>query len=685
MYNFIVIITVLSCIIFVSVTLADSDISNSTSFNERIIALQEGTQGLCSHMEKQLLVTANKFKRLMRDAHTKCPNFNMMDVTLANIDMKANQHYSFLEEQLNGCRELSYMLTKGLESGGLVAFYLMEGNYSLVSSIIDTWQRSFFKFRTRFYLTDTPLEIISQNSKVFYYDSWIAGIVQFIATWFALLAFSILIVFIIAQGFSKYLSSYMVPNQPVSILNVNSSRRLPVNDNTNLRQRHINQKNNQSSDVSQYDGDSIAKVPMQPTSAGSYKHIRLIFWFAVFLISIAGALWWNPNLFSFPRPARYNWFPDATIIIDMMITDRDNLQSNLKDHILSIEELKRHASMYHDKSVQKNVDELVRNLATGVRQVNKEITDLYVSSDKVVSTYRRTYELIESKAKKAGRLAEANDLLVALNQSSEKYEALQRSLLVLVTNQRKVLPILKEQTQSLQALIQEGRLVEVGRIINHHQDVLLDIDGNTYRVQIQLNEIIEVVDNERTDGMKRTIKSLQEQAATDQIRALVYGAVGTTSGTIIGALALKTGYAIVTVSATAVAGPILIIGAVGMFGLATWNAVYNFGNYQASSNFNYELAALETERVNLKVAMEQLQKAVADQQQALKWSKSSLGKIAQYCGEFSKIAGFTLNRMHRNAINEELLTITTQYNRMIVFYDLFESKIDKKRLPLPSS
>ena len=685
MYSFILVLTILIYITFPSTTLADSNTNSNQSFNEQIITLQKGTQDLCSHIEKQSLVMTKKFKTLMRDAPNKCPDRQAMEAALINIESKATQYYSLLEEQLHSCQELSNMLTKGLESGGLVAFYLMEGNYSLVSNIIDNWHKAFTKFRTHFYLTDTPLEIISQSSNVFYYDNWAAGIIQFIAVWAVLLAFSALVSPTLAKPINSIFGSSVVPNQPISMPTVNSSQRVLTSNNTSVRQRPINRQNNQTPDASEHEQNDVATVPIQLASTESYNYIMRIVQFAILVVLIAGVQWWSPDIAFLPRPARRNWFSDATRTIDIMITNRDNLQSSLNVHILSNEELKRHASMYHDQVVQKTVDELVHTLTKGVRQVSKEVSDLYASSERVVSTYRRTYERIETKAKIAGRLAETNDLLVALNQSSDKYEALQRSILILVTNQRQVLPILKEQTQSLQALVQEGRLVEIGRIIKHHQDILLDIDGNTYKVQIEVEELIEIVSNERTDGMKKTIQSLQENTSTDQIKSLVYGALGTSSGSIMGMIALKTGYAIVTVSTTAVAGPILLVGAAGMFGLATFNAVHNFDNYQAASNFKSELAALEAERINLKVAMEQLEKAVTDQQQALKSSQTSLAKISQYCGEFSKIVGFTLNRMQRNAINEELLTITIQYNRMMAFYDLFTKNIDKKRRELPSS
>ncbi len=203
-------------------------------------------------------------------------------------------------------------------------------------------------------------------------------------------------------------------------------------------------------------------------------------------------------------------------------------------------------------------------------------------------------------------------------------------------HQREVLLILIKQTQFIQALVQEGHLVEIGRIINHHQDTLIDIDKNIDQVQIQVNQIIEIVSNELTDGMKQAIESMKDENFIDKIKA--------------------------------------------MLGLG---AVINFDKYNDASRYNKEFKALETERVNLKVAMEQLDKAAADQQEALKSSQAFLSEIAVFSSRFSKIPGFTLNKIQRSAINDNLLNVIAQYNRMTKFYDLLAKNMVNNRPALP--
>ncbi|CAF1372146.1 unnamed protein product [Adineta ricciae] len=408
---------------------------------------------------------------------------------------------------------------------------------------------------------------------------------------------------------------------------------------------------------------------------GRYMSI-IIAGFAI-VISISG---FGSDMISFPKPSRRNWYPAAVDMLEKMTTSRDYLHSETSMQIDLILELRKHTEMYQDKTVQKDVDQLVHNLATAVRQTSAELGDLYSKNTVVISTYRQARGNIERAAERAGRLNEAHDLLVALDKGTQKYEEFQRNLQVLVTHQQKVLPILKEQTQSIRALVQSDRLIEISQLIRSHQDTLLDIDGNTYKVQIEIQHMIEILDNDEYNGLKKSIETLKEETVSDQLKAMLYGIGGTVSGAVTGALALKTGLAIVSVTATAVAAPVaLTAGTVGL----GYVAVHNYLNYQGASRYQKELNALETNRIKWKTAMEQYQKAIDDQQKALQSSQSSLNKISTYSNQFSKISGFTLNRIQRNAINDELFNVVTQYNRMSAFYSLFTPQTTTDRQALP--
>lgn len=673
----------------------DDDTGDTQSFNERVITLQTETRYLCTHIEEKSLVATKRFKTLMQDAHINCPDIKAMEIALVNVETMANTYHSFVVEQLKDCQELSKMLTKGLENGDLVVYYLKEGNYSLVTSSIDKWHETFTKFHATFYLTDTPLEIILKNNKIFYYDNWLEDKIQSISRLCLLIAGSITLssmliwigsTFGMVAVFSQLLTSF---RQKQSSTNLDPPKRKIVNtasdndaDNDGLRQRNI-QPQTQSSAL-----ETANHIPAAPTASVSSKfHAILILILAVVLIA---AIWaFYPATISSSRSKRRHWYPDATTTLETMRADRDNLQSNLSRQIRSIEELQHHASMYHDKTIQKNVDEFIHILGEGVRQVSKELSDAYILSEKMPSTFRRAYKSIEAQAKKVGKLSEANDLLAELNKGAERHERLQRALRTSVIHQQKVLPILKKQTQSMQALVREDRLIEIGRIINHHHDTLIEIDGTIYKVEIELSNFIQIVSDEHIDGMKKTIESLSDDSVTDQIKAMIMGTVGTASSTVMGALAIKTGYAMVTVTATVAASPILgvasVLGGIGMIGFGGFWGANKFDQYKESSRYQNELAALETERTNLQVAMEKIREGITAQQASLKSSHSSLRKIAEHCGQFSKIPGFTLNRIQRSAINDELLNAITEYNRMMAVYSLFtENMVDNDQPLLPA-
>jgi hypothetical protein len=677
----IMILTIVIYMAGISTVFAEVNTIDSQSFFERIITLQNETRSICSSIEQKSLVATKNFKTLLRNVHVVCPDIEAMQKTLANIETKTNQYHLLVTEQLQGCQELSTMLTKGLENGGLVAFYLMEGNYTLVTRILDNWHESFTKFHAKFDLIDTPLEIILQNAQVFYHNSWEIEIRQFITVWAVILGISIGLYLVMPRMINSTLDSFKKPQQQQqSDLNGDSSQVLHES-NPQLRRRNRPPQDDPNSE------NNISTTTKQLESSQSDTFFKVTLRCTVFFIAVAIVYWWDPTLTFFLKAVRHSWYPNATTTVDIMNTNRENLEINITVQIRSIEDLQGHTRMYHDKTIQTNVVELVRNLGTGIRQASTELADVYTWSKKMPSIYRRTYTRIEEKAKKAGRLAESKDLLLALSQSSDKYEELQRSIEVLVAHQMTMLPILKEQTQSMQSLVDDGRLVEIGRIIDYHKDVLMDIDENTFKVQVRVKEIIDIVSNDGDDGMERMIKSLDDQTSTDQIKSIVYGIAGAGAATtpVLGVLALNSGYAIVTIAVTVVSGPVLLTGAASMLGLGALCAAVNFNNYQAAAEYKGELVSLEKERKNFQIAMEQLDKAVTKQWQALESSQKSLNSIAQYSNQFSKVPGFTLNRQQRNAISEELLLISRQYNRMIAFHDLFTIPTDNKRPTLPSS
>jgi len=406
--------------------------------------------------------------------------------------------------------------------------------------------------------------------------------------------------------------------------------------------------------------------------------------FIVLGVLIAIVVSWYPSKIPFSKSSRYDWYPDATLVMENMIVDRNKVHSIVDGQLLLIEELQRYTDMYHDETIQANINELIHNLGTGTRQASREVSEMYFASEKLSSTYRQAYTSIEAKAKKAGRLDQANNLLIALNQTAEADQKLQRSIQTLMIKQQKALPILKEQTQTMQTLVRQGNVLDIGRLAKEHFETVMDIDGDIYNVKIVVEQLIKIAENDDADGMKRAIAELKDQTVMDQYMSMFYGATGTVGNAVLGMVAFKSGYAIVSVTATAVAGPVAAaVGGVDLFGLAAYSFVTNFEKYNDASRYKTELDIVEVQRKNLHTAMQSLEKAVITQQDASNATKIALDNIVTRSASFSSIAGFYLPIEVRTALSNELLRIIQQYNTMMSFFKTFEPytvKNGEKRL-----
>ena len=411
---------------------------------------------------------------------------------------------------------------------------------------------------------------------------------------------------------------------------------------------------------------------------------------AVFLFLTGAALVWIPDSSSLPTTARHNWYPTATATLISMEADMDALQANISRQIKSIEELQKYVSMYHDETVQIVVNNLVANLVRGVRQAHTELSEAYTASAKLSTKFLQTHERIEAAAQKTGKEEETKDLLIQLAKGANEHATLQRNLEVSMIGQQNTLPILKEQVTSMQELLKQDRLIDLGRVITEHKETTKKIDDNTDKVEASLEHVIETVHNEDQGGMKQLAKSLSKDSEDDQQKAVVKGRIAGAGG--VGAavgstfFALKTGLAVATVSATAVAGPILLgAGGVAAVGV-TLNYVFNqWDDAAAASKFQRELAALETERVNLEAALEKLQQAVADQRTSLESTKNTLMRLEDHIERFSNIRGFILNVEQRRAINDELQNLKVRYTKMMAVSSLFQQGPHKNKKALPQS
>ena len=676
-------------LITLSLVVVANSVSNDIgSFGDQIQILKHGTNSLCSHIQQITLVNAKKFQDLLYKTHNYCcPNFQALEPMLMDMESMANKHYSYINEELSDCHELSQLLTKGLENGDLVIDYLKVGNYSLVTDIIT--------YQTTFYPKTIPIKTMRQNNKIFYYDSWLEAIKHFIIACCALA----LIAIFIHYKITKNVEFSAIESNPSSIDNretsLSASTNSPVMDGTmnpsgtqvtrrsttsqTLTSSNRNISNSTTSATSNINNTDTVKTP---TDSNATNIICGLFILSVIFAAIT----------FLSKPVHINWHPDATLTLEVIETDNTNITDNLGQLIHSIEEIQKHASMYHDKAVQALADDLVHHLVRGLGQASVEIANAYTTGVTVLSTFRRTYERIEEKAKKAGKLKDTNtrDLLLELNKTADSYETLQRHLEVEMVRQQNTIPILKDQVKSMRAFMQEDRMAELKTITSHQEKALDNISTGINGAKVRLEQVLFTVDNEHGYGLKHTIKSLIGECSDHKWTAALEiagggGAMalggGGSVGTYFGLVALKAGgYALASFSAPVIAAP--LVAAVGV-GTGVYFMIDGFKNFRAASNYQKELEILEIDRANMKIVLEQLQEAIANQTKSVDSSLKSMNKLAEHSSRFSSISGFQLNQKQRDAINDELLNLMKQYDTIMAINALFIKNVPKHDRSLP--
>ena len=200
-----------------------------------------------------------------------------------------------------------------------------------------------------------------------------------------------------------------------------------------------------------------------------------------------------------------------------------------------------------------------------------------------------------------------------------------------------------ERANSIQLLLKENRLIELGHVIKYYQNALVYIDGNTSEISIAANQVFERVHSGQICGMKSTIASLIYSSVCNQVRTIILGV--TTSITIItmGVLSIRTGYVMAENVPSIIKGPALAVGiGLGMVPTGAYWGLSSFDSCIEISQYKSALALLEIERANVEITLEKLTKAIDDQYQSSKSSQSILSAFAKSSGLFLRSSGFCL-------------------------------------------
>lgn len=291
--------------------------------------------------------------------------------------------------------------------------------------------------------------------------------------------------------------------------------------------------------------------------------------------------------------------------------------------IKSIAGLKTCIGMHNGKLVQADINELIDNLMRSVRQSHTELSKAFVSNDKVRSTITWAYESIKTQATKAGRLANAKHLLGELEKAATIYKEILRNLEAIVLDQEKIIPTLKENTQTILKLIQDGHLLELRPLINEHRIILTEIDGQLTKLKV---DIINIVSDE---GMSGTLTSLSDDCFKDQVMTIVNGGImvleGAGIGTLFGLVAIKSGLAMFTITAAPVS---VAVGAMGLSAYGLHKIVQevnnNWNDFTEASRYKTVLEEVKVKIGNFKVTLDQLHNEIRDQSNALGSTLESL-------------------------------------------------------------
>lgn len=149
----------------------------------------------------------------------------------------------------------------------------------------------------------------------------------------------------------------------------------------------------------------------------------------------------------------------------------------------------------------------------------------------------------------------------------------------------------------MQAVIQQGQVTETDRIAKEHIHTAVDFNGYLYNVTVDLKQLVRILNNDSSDGIKKVEGELRDQVVSDKYRKILERAVGDIGNilgsAVTGTVAIKSGYALVSIAATAETGPIAaLVGRVGLLDIGAYSLMTNFDQYQDASRYKTQLDAV---------------------------------------------------------------------------------------------
>ena len=663
-----------------NLSMVSADRSKTVPFNDRIAQVQNETESTCTSIQNIMLAMARKFVSLIQDAPDKCPAFNKMKKDLNNIGNQALDYRAALEEASLICQQQVKMLTKGLESGSMVLYYLKKANYTLATEIVDKWHQSFENYSAKFNMWHIPMDNMLKNKRIFHHEDAAQGVVLSIVrialTLLGSIAAALLVTFLLSKcGIFNALDTLFQDPEQQQQLQVSDDDRSPQTADANLPDEHQGVTRRRKTPNLQPAPDQRRET--RPPS----KHIRILHLISIgliFFILIAVILLFNPQAISAPEPKRYIWYPEALATLESMKKDLDALEANVSQQTNALIEFQRYSRLYLDEKFQGTVKELVANVVGAMKQAHVELLDTYAVGIKLDTSMEKAYKSIEGKALKTGKTEVAKPLLDKLSKFKTEVEILQHHLYTAVHEQVKVIPVLKQQTESMRKLLRNRRLVEIGELAEKHIDTVIHIDGQMHKVTLVVKDVLDIVRSDGNDAVEKEIKSLQKNVDDEQNNALWDGVKGLLAGAG-GVTASTYGLSIVTVIAAPAVLPLIsIAGVLSSVGFAGHVLVKSVHTYRNEGDFKDELKDLEIFLSNFESSIARLQNVTESQKQYLKSTRLALSRLAKHCSGLQTISSVVIPDELQQAITDELDTLIIEYTRLIGKLSLFDDRMPER-------
>jgi hypothetical protein len=491
---------------------------------------------------------------------------------------------------------------------------------------------------------------------VFYYDNWPFGLFWFIVGW-ALMIISIRWMIIGINNVYRYCLEKR-PSESNQTIN-DSNNKIPTRKETNnfnneIRNREVNRP--------------LGENP---------KLFMILTLFLTVLIPVIVS-WLIPSIFYFPpRPLSVHWYPEASNTLDTMLIHKEHVNSYLNENILLIEDLKNHMSVYRDNITKEHVKELLNSFAMANNLAKMDMQSLYRNANTLTSALSKTIHRIETKAKNNGKDEEFKEIIKALDNVKSGQENLDKDILILLTNQRNLLPIMRKSLKEIQDLIHNGLFVQVIPIVEQNKNFLIEIGGNNFEVKLKLDNLIRISSNH---GLGQAINDEQSILDSDESKAYLKSTLSTlaiTSGTAIAGITKSIPLIVAINGATfmTVVSATFPIAAVGVGAYYLYNSI---NELSIAKDFKNELEKLKIMRENYVKGLEQFKEAIGEQEKSIDEAKNTLGKIDRECKRFSVIQGYVFPKEVLNAFDDEINKILNHYDKMTAFNNLFEKEMQEK-------